>query len=183
MAVQLILREDIPKLGDAGDVVSVKPGYARNYLLPRGLATIATAGRVKEVEHHRRIIAEKRAKELKDFQGLAKRLEKLELSTIVQAGETGKLFGSVTAAHIAEMVAEHGYTVDRRKIVLHEPIKQVGEYEIHVRLRSDVEAKLKLNVESSTPVVVKEDDDAGEEEVVFGTAGEDGDRRGDDDDE
>lgn len=182
-AVKLILREDIPRLGDAGDVVAVKPGYARNYLLPRGLATIATEARVNEVEHHRRIIAEKRSKELKDFQGLAKRLGKLDLAITVQAGESGKLFGSVTAQQIADLIAEHGYPVDRRKLVLHEPIKQIGEYEIDVRLRSDVDAKVKLSVTSSTPVVVKDDDDEGEEEVKYGSAGEDDDRRGRNDDD
>jgi large subunit ribosomal protein L9 len=172
--VKLILRDDVPRLGDAGDVVSVKPGYARNYLLPRGLAIPASDARVKELEHHRHIIAEKRAAELSDLQGAAEKIGNTPLSVTVQAGDEGKLFGSVTAQHVADMLAEKGFDVDRRKIVLHDPIKQVGSYEIEMKLRSDVTATIKLSVVSSTPVVVAAVPDTEDgEEIRFGGAEED----------
>ena len=95
--VKLILREDVPKLGHAGEVVSVKPGYARNFLLPQGKAALASEAKVKELEHHKRLIAEKVARELKDLSAARDRLEQLELEVEAQAGEEGKLFGSVNA--------------------------------------------------------------------------------------
>lgn len=144
--VKLILSEDVPGLGNAGDIVAVKPGHARNYLLPRGKALLATAGKVKAIEHHKAAIAEKVARELKDLEGARKRLEKLELSIAAQAGEEGKLFGSVTAMQIAELIGEQGFEIDRRKIELAEPIKELGEHEIAIRLHREVIAKVKLNV-------------------------------------
>lgn len=147
--VKLILSEDVPGVGHAGEVVSVKPGHARNYLLPQGKALLASEGQVRALEHHKAAIAEKVAKELKDLNASKGQLEKLELSVAAQAGEEGKLFGSVTAIQIAELLAEKGYEIDRRKIDLGEPIKEVGEHEVAVRLHREVVAKLKLNVTAS----------------------------------
>ena len=144
--VKLILREEIHRLGDAGDVVSVKPGYARNFLLPQGKAVLATRGRVKEVEHQQRVITEKLAKEMKDLEALKVQLEALVLEFAAQAGEEGKLFGSVTAQQVADQLAEKGQSIDRRKISLDEPIRSVGEHVVAVRLRSDVIAELKVVV-------------------------------------
>jgi len=144
--VKLILREEIRRLGSAGDVVSVKPGYARNYLLPQGKAVLATRGRVKEVEHQQRVITEKLAKEMKDLEALKVQLEALVLEFAAQAGEEGKLFGSVTAQQVADQLAEKGQSIDRRKISLDEPIRSVGEHVVAVRLRSDVIAELKVVV-------------------------------------
>lgn len=144
--VQVILSEDVHNLGDAGEVVKVKPGYARNFLIPQGKALLATAARVHEVDHKRRIIAEKRAKELKDLEGVKVRLEAMALLVTAQVGEEGKLFGSVTAAALAELVAAQGLEIDRRKIALAEPIKSVGEHVVSVRLRNDVVASLKVTV-------------------------------------
>ncbi len=148
--VQVILSEDVHNLGDAGDVVNVKPGYARNFLIPQGKALPATAARVHEVEHKRRVIAEKRAKELKDLESVKLRLEGIALEIAAQVGEEGKLFGSVTAANLAELLAEKGVEVDRRKIVLAEPIKSVGEHAVSVRLRNDVGASRKGTVVSAS---------------------------------
>jgi large subunit ribosomal protein L9 len=114
--VKLILREDVPKLGHAGEVVSVKPGYARNFLLPQGKAALASEAKVKELEHHKRLIVEKVARELKDLSAARDRLEQLELAVEAQAGEEGRLFGSVTAIQIAELIEEKGMEIDRRKI-------------------------------------------------------------------
>ncbi len=147
--VKLILQEDVPSLGDAGEVVTVKPGYARNYLIPQGKALIATDAKVRELEHHRRVVAEKVARALKGLQAERKKLHGVELEFTAQAGEEGKLFGSVTSAQIAERLAERGFEVDRRKIVLAEAIKQLGEYEVAVRLHSDVEATIKVKVNAA----------------------------------
>ena len=148
--VQVILSEDVHNLGDAGDVVEVKPGYARNFLVPQGKALPATAARVHEVEHKRRVIAERRAKELKDLDAVKTRLEGIALEIAAQAGEEGKLFGSVTSQNLAELLAQQGLEVDRRKIVLAEPIKTVGEHTVSVRLRNDVVASLKVTVTAAS---------------------------------
>ena len=147
--VKLILKDDVPGLGYAGDLVTVKPGYARNYLLPRGKATPATEGRLKELEHHKRVIAEKVARERKVLEAERDRLEGMELEIAAHVGEEGKLFGSVTAAQLAEVLAEKGVAVERRKITLSEPIKEVGEYEVPIRLHRDVVARVKLRVTAS----------------------------------
>ncbi len=144
--VQVILSEDVHNLGDAGDVVKVKPGFARNFLIPQGKALPATAARVHEVEHKRRVISERRAKELKDLESVKARLEGIALEIAAQVGEEGKLFGSVTSQHLADLLGQQGVEVERRKIVLAEPIKTVGEHTITIRLRNDVVASLKVTV-------------------------------------
>jgi large subunit ribosomal protein L9 len=145
-AVKLILTESVHNLGEAGDVVSVKPGYARNFLLPQGKAIRATESRVKELEHHRRIVAEKAAKELKDLRARKDQLEAQAFSVTARAGEGGRLFGSVTSVQIATVLAERGFEIDRRRIDLREGIKQVGEHAVPVKLHRDVIAKIKLQV-------------------------------------
>ena len=144
--VKLVLREDVPKLGHAGEVVSVKPGYARNFLLPQGKAALASEARVKELEHHKRLIAEKVARDLKDLSAARDRLEQLELQVEAQAGEEGRLFGSVTAAQVAELIGEKGIEIDRRKIDLAEPIKEVGEHRVPIRLHRELVANVRLKV-------------------------------------
>lgn len=161
--VQVILSEDVHALGDAGDIVSVKPGYARNYLIPQGKAMIATAERVNEVEHQKRVINEKLAKEFSDLKAVKEKLHGMKLETVAQAGEEGKLFGSVTAANLSELIAGQGLEIDKRKIQLAEPIKTVGEHTVNVRLRSDVMADLKVTVLAATappPTEVVEDEGA-----------------------
>ena len=144
--VKLILREDVPKLGHAGDIVNVKPGYARNFLLPQGKAALASKANVKELEHQKRLITEKVARELKDLNAARDRLEQLELEVAAQAGEEGKLFGSVTAIQIAELIGQKGIEIDRRKIDLAEPIKEIGEHSVPIRLHREVIANVKLKV-------------------------------------
>jgi large subunit ribosomal protein L9 len=147
--IKLILTEDVDNLGDAGDVVSVKPGYARNYLLARSKAMPATEARVKEIEHHKRVIAEKVARELKSYAAARDRLEQVVLEITANAGEEGKLFGSVTSVQVAELLAEKGFELDRRKIALTEPIKEVGEHKVPVRLHRDVVANVTLKVSAA----------------------------------
>ena len=148
--VKLILREDVPSLGHAGDVVTVKPGFARNYLLPQGKAIPATEGRIAEVEHHKRAIAEQVAREKEGMEALRDRIQNLALRVEARAGEEGKLFGSVTAAQIAELMAAQGVEVDRRRIELAEPIKEIGEHSVPVRLHREVIAQLRVRVEALT---------------------------------
>jgi large subunit ribosomal protein L9 len=149
--MKIILREDVHGLGHAGTVVSVRPGYARNFLLPQGKAVLATEAGVKELEHHQRVIAEKVARELKGHQALKSRLEVLRLSIAVQVGEEGKLFGSVTPREIADMIAAQGVEIDRRAIQLAEPIKEAGSHSVPVRLHREVVAQVKLEVTAANP--------------------------------
>jgi large subunit ribosomal protein L9 len=147
--VRLILREDVVALGDAGEVVDVKPGYARNYLLPQGKAILATAARVNELEHHKRVIAEQLARQLKELKAVKQKLEGIELEFRAQAGEEGRLFGSITAQQLVEQLAEKGMEVDRRKVVLAEPIKSIGEHTVSIRLQNDLVAAVKVRVEAA----------------------------------
>jgi large subunit ribosomal protein L9 len=144
--VKVILREDVPKLGHAGEVVSVKPGFARNFLLRQGRAVLASEAKVKEIEHHQRLISDQVARQLKDLRAARDRLEQLELEVRAQAGEEGRLFGSVTAIQIAELIGEKGIEIDRRKIDLAEPIKEVGEHIVPIRLHREIIANVRLKV-------------------------------------
>jgi large subunit ribosomal protein L9 len=144
--VKVILRESIPSLGEAGAVVTVKPGHAHNYLIPQGKASLATEGNVREIEHQKRVVTERVARELKALGVEKSRLESLRLEVKANVGEEGKLFGSVTAAQIADLIEAQGVQLDRRKIQLEEPIKEIGEHTVPVRLHKDVVANLKVRV-------------------------------------
>jgi len=144
--VKLILREDVPSLGDAGDVVSVRPGFARNYLLPQGKAIHATDANVSELEHHKRVVTERVTRERRAFEAQRDRLQAQRLEFTAQAGEEGKLFGSVTASQIAEELAAKGMEIDRRKIQLEEPIREVGEHTVSIRLHREIVANVKVKV-------------------------------------
>jgi large subunit ribosomal protein L9 len=143
--VKLILKEDITGLGHAGDVVSVKPGFAKNFLVPQGKATQASEGKIREIEHLKKQIADKVAKELADLKKTQKAIEGLSLEVKAKAGEEGKLFGSVTPAQIAELLQARGYAIDRRKIDL-DAIKELGEHAVKVKLHRDVVATVKVQV-------------------------------------
>lgn len=144
--VKLILREDVQNLGEAGELVTVRPGFARNYLLPQGKAILATAASIKELEHHQKVVADRLARERKAQLAERDRIQNLVLEFAMQAGEEGKLFGSVTAAQIAERLETKGVTVDRRKIQLEEPIKEVGDHSVPIKLWKDVTANVKVKV-------------------------------------
>ncbi|HVP29486.1 MAG TPA: 50S ribosomal protein L9 [Myxococcota bacterium] len=144
--MKLILREDVSNLGDAGELVTVRPGYARNFLLPYGKAILATEASIKELEHHKKVVADRLARERKAQLAERDRIQNLSLEISVQAGEEGKLFGSVTAAQIAELLEAKGVVVDRRKIALEEPIKEVGEHSVPIKLWKDVTANVKVKV-------------------------------------
>jgi len=144
--MEVILREDVDKVGQRGQVVKVAPGFARNFLLPRKLAVAATAANKKIVEQERQAALRREAKEVSSAQELAKLIAGLTLETTQKAGDNDQLFGSVTAQDVAHLLEKKGYTVDRRKIVLEHPIKQLGTHKIGVKLHSQVLAELTVVV-------------------------------------
>jgi large subunit ribosomal protein L9 len=144
--MKLILQEDVEKLGTRGQLVDVAEGYARNFLLPRKLGLEATPGNMKRLEKMRAAFAKKEAVERGDAQKLAEMLGGVSLSLTRKAGENDQLFGSVTSADISEALAAQGYTIDKRKITLENPIKLVGEYDVPVKLHREVVANIKLAV-------------------------------------
>ena len=145
--MQIILQEDIEKLGHRGDIVTVKPGYARNFLLPRKLAVEASAGNLKAIERIRTSLAKKTATELDAAQKQAALINGVSLRFTRKTGENDQLFGSVTSSDIAEAVAKKGINLDRRQIQLHDPLKTLGEFTIPVKLHKEVTAHLKVVIE------------------------------------
>jgi large subunit ribosomal protein L9 len=145
-SVKVILRQDLETLGSAGDVVTVKPGYARNYLLPRGFAFEATAGNVKRIEEDKRRGAAKSQKEFLEARRRAAQLEAVSLTFHARSGEESKLFGSITSGDIADRLKESGldFEVDRKQIELDEPIKALGVFSVPVRLHTDVKPEIKV---------------------------------------
>ncbi|MFQ5663216.1 MAG: 50S ribosomal protein L9 [Terriglobia bacterium] len=144
--MEVILRQDIPELGQRGDIVTVKDGYARNYLLPRKLAMEATAGNRKQVAEMKAAAVRREASEKSSAEALGTQLAELVLTLPAKAGESDQLFGSVTAMDIAAALAAKGFQIDKRKVVLEEPIKTLGEYEVPLRLHREVTAPVKVNV-------------------------------------
>lgn len=143
---QVLLREDIDNLGARGEIVRVKAGYARNYLLPRKLAVEATANNVRQIEGERAALAKREAKERSTAELQAGHLGNLTLKFERKVGEAGVLYGSVTSMDIAHALNEQGYEIDRRKIVLREPIKRFGNYTVPVRLHREVTVELPVSV-------------------------------------
>lgn len=144
--MEIILREDIPKLGQRGDIVTVKDGYARNYLLPRKLAMPATPGNRKQVAEMKAATVRREAKEKSGAEALAAQLADLVLTLPAKAGESDQLFGSVTAMDIAAALEAKGFQIDKRKVLLEEAIKTLGEYQVPLRLHREVTATVKVNV-------------------------------------
>ena len=146
--MKLILREDVYNLGKGGELVEVKPGYGRNFLIPRGLAVLANPKNIREVEHQKSVAAAKAAKIKASAEAVAKRLSETPLSFKRKVGEQDKLYGSVTAMDLAEALAGRGVQIDRRAIDLAEPLKTLGDFEVGVKLHSDVVGKVKVKVEA-----------------------------------
>lgn len=148
MNTSIILKENIDGLGIIGDVVSVKAGYARNFLVPKGLASIANERNVKELDHQKRQLARKLEKVTKDAEGVKARVEKVTCTFTQRASEEGKLFGSVTSMDLETKLQEAGVEIDRKKIQLGEPIKSLGEHIVPVKLDAGVVAELKVIVKA-----------------------------------
>lgn len=144
--MEVILREDIEKLGSRGQLVKVAPGFARNYLLPKRLAVIATDANKKIVEQERQAALRREAKEAAEAQELAALLAPVVITIAQKAGENDQLFGSVTSADIAARLEDQKFHIDRKKIVLHDPIKQLGEHTVTLKLHREVSVDIKVNV-------------------------------------
>ncbi len=146
MNVQIILNEDVPNLGRTGDVVKVRAGYARNYLLPRNLASEADERNLRAFEHQKGIAMRKREAQKIAASSIKDKIEALTLTIAARAGEEGKLFGSVTNIDLERALRDKGLNIERRRIVLAEPLKQLGDYTVPVKLDAEVEASLKVVV-------------------------------------
>lgn len=142
--MKLLLRQDYKPLGEAGEIVNVKPGYARNFLIPNGLAMLASDKNLKRYENEKKQMFWRQEKDKRQSEELAKTLENVSCTITVQVGEEDKMFGSVTSQNIAEALEAQGYSVDKRKIILEEPIKSLGIYSVPIKLHTDVEAKVKV---------------------------------------
>ena len=144
--MRIILKTDVPQLGEAGDLVKVSAGYGRNFLIPRGLAIPASEGGVRQVDHQKRVGDAIRRKKMSIAESLAKRINETNISIRREAGDDDKLFGSVTNRDIAEALLAEGVEVDRRLIKLEEPIKSIGLYTVPVRLHREVKAEVRVFV-------------------------------------
>lgn len=142
----VLLREDVDNLGARGEIVKVKAGYARNYLLPRRLAVVASPSNVKQIESERAALLKKEARERSTAEAQAAQMGALRLVFERKVGEHGMLYGSVTAMHIADALKEKGYETDRRRVILHEPIKETGEFSVTVRLHREVNVEIPVIV-------------------------------------
>ena len=146
--MDVILTENVKGLGSIGEVVKVKPGYGRNYLVPQGLAVVASDRNLSELEHHKRQLSRKAEKLSQEAADVKARIEAVTCNFVHKASEEGKLFGSVTSMEIAEALAAQGIEIDRRKILLEQPIKNLGEHDIDIRLNAGVNATVKVVVTS-----------------------------------
>jgi len=144
--IQVVLQHDVENVGSSGELVKVRPGFARNYLLPRQLAVPATAAAVNRITHERAVALSKSDKLKKEMRDLATKLNGLAIKLERAVGEDGKLFGSVTAKEIETAVKAKGFTIDRKKLTLAEPLKAIGTFEIPLKLMTDVTATLKVEV-------------------------------------
>jgi large subunit ribosomal protein L9 len=144
--MEVILREDIDKLGHRGEMVKVASGYARNFLLPRRMAVAATESNKKIVEQERQAHLRREAKEQADAADLAKLMSAVEVTIAQKAGDNDQLFGSVTVADVAVALEKQGYTIDRRKVILDEPIKSLGDFKVTVKLHKEVSVEIPVHV-------------------------------------
>ena len=144
--MEVILREHVEKLGERGQIVKVADGYARNYLLPRKLALPATDGNKRHVERERKIVEQRESEEKGQAEGIAARLTALDIVIVRRVGDTDQLYGSVTSADIADFLEGKGFEIDRRKLILPEPIKMIGEHTVPLKLHREVTVPLKVRV-------------------------------------
>ncbi len=151
---KVLLREDVDDLGARGEIVRVRAGYARNYLLPRNLAVEASTGNVKGIEAERAALLKKEAKERATAEAQSQQMGSLDLEFKRKAGEQGALYGSVTSMDVAEALRERGYEIDRHRIHMREPLKRLGEYTVPVRLHREVTIDLKVKVAPEGEVIV-----------------------------
>ncbi len=144
--MKVILREDVEKLGKAGDIVKVADGYGRNFLIPRKLAVPADVRNVRTLEHDKRVIEARAKKARKAAESLAEKVAAVSVTLPARAGEEGKLFGAITSRDIAEALVKAGVAVDRKLVLLAEPIKQLGDYKVKVKLGADIVPEISVSV-------------------------------------
>ena len=144
--MEVILKEDVANVGKIGELVRVRDGYARNYLLPRGLVLLANKKNLKTFEHHKKVVADQKQKITREAQSVGQSISTVSLTIRMRVGEEGKLFGSVTNIQIEKALKAQGLIVDRRKIQLEEPIKVAGDYEVPIRMSADLTVPLKVSV-------------------------------------
>ena len=144
--MKVILREDVKNLGDMGEVVNVSDGYARNFLLPKKFAVEANTKNLKEFEHNKKVIAERASKIKESVKSAAEKLAAVSLTIKAKTGEDDKLFGSVTNMNIADALASEGFDIDKKKIVMDEPIKRLGEYSVTIKLHPEISTQIKVQV-------------------------------------
>ncbi len=149
--MKVLLQADVESLGNAGEIVNVSDGYARNFLIPRKLAVVADEKNLRVFEHLKRQTEEKVKKIKKQAESLAEKLSNLTLTIAAKAGEEGKLFGSITSINIAEELKKEGFNIDRKKILLEQPLKMIGNYEVKIKMEGNITANLKI-------AIVKEDE-------------------------
>ncbi len=142
--MEVLLRQDVSKLGTVGDIVNVKPGYGRNYLLPKGIAVAVTKGNLKQLQHEKRKLVALEARRKEKFKEVAGKLSAVSVSIPVEASDAGHLYGSVNATMIAQALTAEGHQVEARQVLLDAPIKELGVYTVRVRLHSEVEAESKV---------------------------------------
>ena len=172
---RILLREDIDDLGARGEIVRVRAGYARNYLLPRKLAVEATSSNVKQIEQERAALLKREAKERATAQGQAEQIGSLVLTFKRKAGEQGALYGSVTSMDVTEALQEKGYDIDRHRVHLREPIKRIGDFAVPVRLHRDVSIDLQVKVVPEGELIVGHMTPEQEAALAAANAGESGD--------
>ncbi|RLF49066.1 MAG: 50S ribosomal protein L9 [Thermoplasmata archaeon] len=144
--MEVILRKDVPKLGKAGDVVKVKNGYARNYLIPKGLAILANQKTIRALENQRKIILAKAERERKKLESFAEKLEGISITVYRKIIEEDRIFGSVSSIDIVNMLKEQGIKIDKNQVILDEPIKKLGTFEVPIKLSSDKVVNIKVEV-------------------------------------
>ncbi len=144
--MKIILKEDVENLGEAGEVVEVADGYGRNYLIPQGMAEMATEGKVQQIKERQRAIRKQKAEEREEAEKMAEQLAEETFTISVRAGEQDRLFGSVTTQDIEETLSEAGYEIDRRNVELEDNIKELGEYDVPIKLYKDVKGVVTINV-------------------------------------
>jgi large subunit ribosomal protein L9 len=153
---EVLLIKPVEGLGAEGDQVKVRAGYARNYLLPRAIAVPLTSANRKQIEALKKRRGEREATELSTARDLAARLEKTRIAFAVKTGEGGKMFGAVTASDLHDKLAQSGLEIDRRKILLHTPVKTLGQHTVKIKLHADVAVELSFDVVSENPIVATE---------------------------
>ena len=158
--MKLLLKEDVDGLGFCGDEVEVKDGYGRNFLIPRGKALLATPNNLKAFNHQKLVVQSKVKKVIATVQAIADEIAKVTCTVKKKVGDTGKMFGSVTAQEISDLLKGQGVDIDRRKIQIAEPIKKAGEYKVPVKLHSEVTAQINLVVEAEQEVVAPAEESA-----------------------